>query len=78
MESGCPAILARSSAEVGGDAALYFFSGDYEELSSVIHRLIADPELREERRVAGLRRASAFTWSETARLTSNRRVLAQA
>lgn len=71
MASGCPTILARSSAhpEVGGEAALYFSPGEHDELASVISRVVADPDLRDQHHRAGLERTSKFSWRSTAGLT---------
>jgi glycosyltransferase involved in cell wall biosynthesis len=72
MASGCPTILACSSShpEVGGGAALYFPPGDVEMLGRMLGEMVANPELRTERRVAGLAQAATFSWTETARLTA--------
>lgn len=73
MASGCPTILARSSAhvEVGGDAALYFPPGDHDDLAGEISRLVADEELQAQRRVAGLEQAARFSWRNTATSTAS-------
>jgi glycosyltransferase involved in cell wall biosynthesis len=72
MASGCPTLLASSSShtEVGGDAALYFSPGDTADLSRLLRDLVANPELRADRRAAGLVRAAVFTWQTTARRTA--------
>jgi glycosyltransferase involved in cell wall biosynthesis len=72
MASGCPTILACSSShpEVGGHAALYFPPGDVQVLARLLGEVAASPELRTERRAAGLAHAATFSWSKTARLTA--------
>ncbi len=72
MASGCPTILAASSAhpEVGGNAALYFPPGDYDELARLITDVESNPGLRAQCATAGLSHAARFTWRDTALLTA--------
>ena len=72
MASGCPTILVSSSShpEVGGDAALYFPPGDVEALALLLDELMEAPERRAACRAAGLIRAAAFSWQDTARRTA--------
>jgi alpha-1,3-rhamnosyl/mannosyltransferase len=65
MASGTPVVAAPDPAvrEVAGDAALY---AEGPELGAAIRRAVAE---REGRAAAGLERARAFSWSETARAT---------
>jgi alpha-1,3-rhamnosyl/mannosyltransferase len=80
MVRGLPvACSGRGSlAEVAGDAALRFAPEDERGIASAIELLLSDPDLAERLRAAGLKRASQFTWSATARgtLASYERALA--
>lgn len=64
LACGCPLVLADTSSlpEVGGDAAYYFAPGDDHELAEKLRALLESQTLREERREAGYRQASKFTW----------------
>jgi glycosyltransferase involved in cell wall biosynthesis len=72
MACGTPVVAAPEPAlqEVAGDAAVFA-----EDLADGVRRALAE---RERLSAAGLRRARAFTWAETARLTADvyRRILA--
>lgn len=72
MACGTPVLLADSSAlpEVGGDAALYFPSGDSEALAALILRVNRDSELREMLISRGLERAARWTWARSAEKTA--------
>jgi glycosyltransferase involved in cell wall biosynthesis len=65
MASGTPVVASSDAAlrEVGGDAALY---AEPAQFADAVRDALAR---RAELRAAGLARASAFTWSETARRT---------
>lgn len=69
----CAQVVAASNAsshpEVGGDAAAYFDAGDVRDMVAVIKRLLDSEAEREERRRAGLRQASKFSWQRVARET---------
>lgn len=58
-----------SMPEVLGDAALYFDPGDAVDLADKMDVLVDQEGLRKSLGEAGLRRASAFSWQETARST---------
>jgi len=64
MRHGIPSIAARSSSlpEIGGDAALYFETGDVEALTSQLRRVLSDSALREELAARGRARAAEFRW----------------
>jgi glycosyltransferase involved in cell wall biosynthesis len=72
MACGTPVVAAPEPAlqEVAGDAAIFA-----DDLAEGVRRALAD---RERLSVAGLERAKAFSWRETARITADvyRRILA--
>jgi glycosyltransferase involved in cell wall biosynthesis len=72
MASGCATILAASSShpEVGGDAAVYFVPGDETDLARALARVVGDTDAHREMRARGFRRAAAFDWRGTARMTA--------
>ncbi len=65
MASGTPVVAAPEPAlrEVAGDAAVY---ADGDGFADAVRRALAD---RERLRAAGIERAKAFSWEETARRT---------
>jgi glycosyltransferase involved in cell wall biosynthesis len=65
MASGTPVVATPDAAvrEVGGDAVAY---AEPHEFADVVARVLADPEPWSR---AGLERARAFSWEETARRT---------
>jgi glycosyltransferase involved in cell wall biosynthesis len=69
--SGTPVVATRagSTQEVAGGAAMLVSPGDVEELAEALGRLIASDTLRSSLSAAGLRRASAFSWEQVARMT---------
>jgi glycosyltransferase involved in cell wall biosynthesis len=69
--SGTPVVATRvgSIPEIAGDAAALVERGDVEQLADALGRLITDNQLSEKLRIAGLRRASEFTWGQVARST---------
>ena len=74
MASGTPVVLSDDAAlqEVAGDAGVYAADGDY---GAALQRALDD---RARWSAAGLERAKAFSWEESARLTADvyRQVLA--
>ncbi len=74
MACGTPVVAADEPAlrEVGGDAAVYAAAGDF---AAAAVEALGD---RERLSAAGIERAKAFSWTETARRTAEvyRRVLA--
>jgi glycosyltransferase involved in cell wall biosynthesis len=68
MASGVPVIVAdrTSLPEVCGDAATYVRPEDPASIALAIDRLLKDNGLYEEKKEAGIRRASQFTWTDTA------------
>jgi len=73
MAHGVPVLCSNASSlpEVVGDAALTFPPRDEEMLSSLLIRLLNEPELQQELIRKGYRRASLFTWEKTAQATIN-------
>ena len=71
MSFGAPCIVADAASlpEVVGEAALRVVPGDALVLADAIESLLSDPQLREELREAGYRRAEQFSWSLTAEET---------
>ena len=71
MACGCPVIAARNSAlvEAGGDAALFFETGDVPALAAWMDKLATDPALGLECVRKGLLHAKRFTWEDTAAST---------
>jgi glycosyltransferase involved in cell wall biosynthesis len=72
MACGTPVITSNRSSlpEVVGNAALLVDPEDTRELALAMARLVDDAPLREELRERGLERARAFSWQQTAELTS--------
>ena len=66
MACGTPVVAADEPAlrEVGGDAVVYAEDGDF---AAAVGRALAD---RSRLVAAGLERAKAFSWAETARRTA--------
>ncbi len=71
MASGLPAAVSRAGAlpEVGGDAAAYFEPEDPADMARVMLELLGDEQRRRDLAERGKRRASGFSWAETARRT---------
>lgn len=70
MACGCPVAAGFAAAipEVCGEAALYFDPHSVDAIAEALQRLLDDVDLRERLRRAGLERASAFRWSDSARV----------
>jgi glycosyltransferase involved in cell wall biosynthesis len=73
MACGTATLLANATSlpEVGGDAALYFASGDVAELAECMLELAGNTPLREEKGKAGILQASRFSWERCAQETAN-------
>lgn len=71
MACGLPTITSASSAltELANGACVTVEPGSAEDLQMAITRVLEDSALRHHLRQAGLRRASQFSWAETARAT---------
>jgi glycosyltransferase involved in cell wall biosynthesis len=71
MACACPAITARNSGliEAGGDAALFFTTGDEEGLLGRMQEITDDPELGEACLRKGFAHAARFTWDKAAAAT---------
>jgi glycosyltransferase involved in cell wall biosynthesis len=64
MACGTPVVCSRSASlpEVGGDAAEYFDPHNYEELTTVLQRVLGSARLRKEMSRKGLLQSAKFTW----------------
>lgn len=73
MACGTPVIASTASSlpEVVGYAGLLVDPADAGALAEAMAQVLADPELRGRMREAGLARARAFSWPETARKTAD-------
>lgn len=71
MACGCPVLAAGRSSlpEVGGDSALYAPTQSVDAYAFNLTRLLSS-SAREDRRIAGLARASAFSWARTLQETA--------
>jgi glycosyltransferase involved in cell wall biosynthesis len=69
MACGCPVACssAASLPEVGGDAVMYFNPGNADSIAKTIRTLYDDESLREQFAEKGLRRATLFSWRQTAK-----------
>lgn len=67
LASGCPAILSNSSSlpEIGGSASLYFEPNNDAELSHILHKLLTDETLRQEKIKEGYEQEQKFSWDKT-------------
>jgi glycosyltransferase involved in cell wall biosynthesis len=70
MACGTPVVASQGSSlpEIGGDAALYAPSGDADAWADALRRITEDVALRDRLRIAGLDRATHFSWDESAAL----------
>jgi glycosyltransferase involved in cell wall biosynthesis len=71
MASGTATILANATSlpEVGGEAALYFESGDVCDLAQRMVTLATDPVFRANLAKAGIVQARKFSWAKCAQQT---------
>ena len=67
MACGTPVVASRASSlpEIGGDAALYAPPDDAAAWADALRRVVDDPGLRGRLRIAGLDRATHFSWDES-------------
>ena len=72
MAEGTPVIAAENSSlpEVGGDAALYFPTGDAAALAEAIGRVTSEPGLRDRLRSRAAANLARFSWERTAQETA--------
>jgi len=72
MASGTATILANATSlpEVGGDAALYFETGDSTDLAEKMVKLAADQNMRTALSKAGIQQAARFSWEKCATETA--------
>jgi alpha-1,3-rhamnosyl/mannosyltransferase len=71
MACGTPVICSKTSSmpEVVGDSALLVDPTSREHIAAGLARLLDDAALRAHLRAAGLQRAAAFSWAQTATTT---------
>jgi glycosyltransferase involved in cell wall biosynthesis len=71
MSRGCPVICSNLSSlpEVGGCAARYFNPNNIEEMSNIIETVIFSDSDIDELTSAGKKRASEFSWKNSAKKT---------
>jgi glycosyltransferase involved in cell wall biosynthesis len=71
MKCGAPVITSPVSSipEVGGDAVLYVNPESINELANAMQQMLCEPGLRTKYAQAGIERAKAFSWQQTARKT---------
>jgi len=67
MACGCPVIAARNSSliEAGGQAALFFETGDIEGLAARMAEVADSADLRLDRILKGRVHAAGFSWDKT-------------
>ena len=72
MAEGTPVIAAENSSlpEVGGDAALYFPTGNAGALAEAIGKITTDAALRERLRARGGANLARFSWERAAAETA--------
>ncbi|MFH1973526.1 MAG: glycosyltransferase family 1 protein [Patescibacteria group bacterium] len=72
MASGC-AVLSSNAASlpevIGPDSGIFFAPDGTEEMTEAMTRIADEGGLKERLRAAGIQRAAAFTWNNTAALT---------
>jgi glycosyltransferase involved in cell wall biosynthesis len=71
MACGAPVVTSNRSSmpEVAGAAAEFCDPSDASSIGSAIAKVLRDPDLAEDLRRAGYKRAREFTWERTARRT---------
>lgn len=71
MQCDCPVITSQDPAitEVSGDAAIHIDAMDVAALADAMTTILHNPNQRSTQRAAGLKRATQFSWRETARQT---------
>jgi glycosyltransferase involved in cell wall biosynthesis len=68
MACGTPVLASRASSlpEIGGEAALYVAPDDADAWAEALRRIAGSAALRDRLRIAGLDRATHFSWDESA------------
>lgn len=73
MASGAPIACSNRAAmpEILGDAGLYFYPTDPQDMAAAIEKLIEEPELAARLGIAARQRAQIFSWEKTAKDTAD-------
>ncbi|MBI4402678.1 MAG: glycosyltransferase family 4 protein [Deltaproteobacteria bacterium] len=71
MACGCPVLSSNAGSlpEIGGQAVAYFEPYDATHLTSLLERLIREPQWARSLRSAGIEQARNFSWENTAKHT---------
>lgn len=71
MRHGCAVVSSSATClpEVYGDAAVYFDPSKVSEIRAAVSRVLSDPELADELRARGHRRAQMYSWHLMAQRT---------
>jgi glycosyltransferase involved in cell wall biosynthesis len=71
MACGVPTIASQTSClpEISGNALAYFDPLAVEDITSCMHTVLSDSQLRRRMRQKGIERAREFTWERCARET---------
>lgn len=71
MACGTPVVVSDRSSlpEVVGEAGILVDPADPDAWTAALERLLGDPELQQDLRARGLKRAAGFTWTRTAERT---------
>lgn len=69
---GCPVAASNTGSlpEVADKAAIYFSPADKEQLLESVRSIIEDTSLRDRLRLLGYKRATMFSWEQTAKKTA--------
>ncbi|MBV9736711.1 MAG: glycosyltransferase family 4 protein [Candidatus Eremiobacteraeota bacterium] len=71
MAHGAPVVASNAGGipEAGGEAALYFESGDADDLAAALTKVLRDSTVAEDLRIRGRQRAREMPWRATAHTT---------
>lgn len=68
MACGCPVISSNAASlpEVCGKAAIFFSPSEQEQLTTAFTRIVSEPGLKHDLRLAGIEQAAKYTWKRAA------------